>query len=69
MADSGTQETDIVHDISPYVQKAITELDHILDSKKSSIEQGKLIKDELQRLHQEMSSRMAYIESLVDDLK
>ncbi len=69
MADSGTQETDIVHDISPFVQKAITELDHILDSKKSSIEQGKLIKDELQRLHQEMSSRMAYIESLLDDLK
>lgn len=69
MANSGTQETEVVHEISPFVQKAISELDKILDSRKSSVEHGKLIKDELQRLHQEMSSRMAYIESLVDDLK
>lgn len=69
MADSGTQATDIVHDISPFVLKAISELDNILDSRKSSVEHSKLIKEELQRLHQEMSSRMAYIESLVDDLK
>lgn len=68
MADSGTQTTEIVHQISPFVQKAIKELDGILDNKKSNIEHAKLVKEELQGLHQEMSSRLAYIESLIDDM-
>ena len=68
MADSGTQKTDIVHDISPFLQKALKELDQLIDAKKSNIEHAKLVKEELQRLHQEMSSRMTYIESLIDDM-
>ena len=68
MADSGTQKTEIVHEISPFVQKAIRELDGILDSKKSNVVHAKLVKEELQRLHQEMSSRLEYIESLIDDM-
>ncbi|MDH5355975.1 MAG: DUF3461 family protein [Gammaproteobacteria bacterium] len=68
VADSGTMETEIVHEISPFVQKAIAELDKILDSKKSTIEHAKLVKEELRQLHQEMSSRLAYIDSLIDDM-
>lgn len=68
MADSGTQKTEIIHEISPFVLKAMNELDEILSSKKSNIEQTKLVKDELKRLHQEMESRLLYIESLIDDM-
>ncbi|MCP4187492.1 MAG: DUF3461 family protein [Gammaproteobacteria bacterium] len=68
MADSGTQKSEIVHEISPFVQKAISELDQIINSKKSNIEHARLVKEELQRLHQEMASRLEYIESLIDDM-
>ena len=68
MADSGTQTTDIVHDISPFLLKALHELDQLIDTKKSNVEHAKLVKEELQRLHQEMSSRLSYIESLIDDM-
>lgn len=68
VANSGTMETEIVHEISPFVRKAIAELDNILDTKKSTVEHAKLVKEELHRLHQEMSSRLAYIDSLIDDM-
>lgn len=68
MADSGTQKSEIIHEISPFVQKAIKELDSIINAKKSTVGHAKLVKEELQRLHQEMTSRLAYIESLIDDM-
>ena len=68
MADSGTQKSEIVHEISPFVLKAVNELDGILASKQSTVEHVKLVKDELKRLHQEMESRLTYIESLIDDM-
>jgi hypothetical protein len=68
MADSGTQTTEIIHDISPFLHKAIKELDQLIDAKQSNIEHAKLVKEEMQRLHQELSSRMTYIESLIDEM-
>lgn len=68
MADSGTRTTEIVHDISPFLLKAIKELDQLIDSRKSNIEHAKLVKEEMQRLHQELSSSMSYIESLIDEM-
>ena len=68
VADSGTQKTEIVHVISPFLQKAMKELDSIISAKRSNIEQAKLVKQELQRLHQDMASRLTYIESLIDEL-
>ena len=68
MTDSGTQKTEVVHEISPFVLKAMNELDDILSTKKSNVEHAKLVKDELKRLHQEMESRLLYIESLIDDM-
>ena len=68
MTDSGTQSTEIVHDISPFLQKAIAELDQLMNSKKSNIEHAKLVKDELLQLHHEMANRLAYIESLIDEM-
>ncbi|MCP4491368.1 MAG: DUF3461 family protein [Gammaproteobacteria bacterium] len=68
MADSGTQKSEIVHEISPFVRKAIHELNQIINSKKSNVEHARLVKEELQRLHQEMASRLEYIESLIDEM-
>jgi len=68
MADSGTQTAEIVHDISPFLLKAVQELDKLLDAKMSNIEHAKLVKDEIRRLHQELTSSMAYIESLIDEM-
>lgn len=68
MTDSGSQATEIVHDISPFLHKALQELDHLIDAKKSSIEHVKLVKQEMERLHKEIASGMAYIKSLVDEM-
>lgn len=68
VTDSGTRQTQVVYEISPFVQKAIEELEHIVDAKKTNIEHAVIVKDELKRLHQEMTSRLAYIESLIDDM-
>jgi len=68
MADSGTQTAEIVHDISPFLRKAVQELDKLIDAKMSNIEHAKLVKDEMRRLHQDLTSSMAYIESLIDEM-
>lgn len=68
IADSGTRKTEVVHEISPFVQKAVGELEELLRNKGSSVAHAKLIKEEVQRLHEEVASRLAYIESLVDEL-
>lgn len=68
VADSGTGKTENLHVISPFLQDAITELDEIISAKKSNIEYANLVKQELQRLHQDMASRLVYIESLIDEM-
>jgi hypothetical protein len=68
VTDSGTRKTQVVYEISPFVQKAVEELESIVNDKKSDIEHATIVKVELQRLHQEMTSRLAYIESLIDDM-
>ena len=68
VADSGTEKTEILHVISPFLQKAMQELDKVIKVKKSNVEHAKLVKQELQRLHQDMASRLVYIESLIDEM-
>lgn len=68
IADSGTRKTEVVYEISPFVQKAVRELEQLLDAKGESVVQAQLIKEEVRRLHEEVASRLAYIESLLDDL-
>jgi hypothetical protein len=58
VADSGTGQTENLHVISPFLQNAIKELDEIISAKKSNIEYANLVKQELQRLHQDMASRL-----------
>jgi hypothetical protein len=68
VTDSGSRKTQVVYEISPFVQKAVEELEYIVNNKKSNVEHAAIVKDELKRLHQEMTSRLAYIESLIDEM-
>ncbi len=68
IADSGTRKTEVIHEISPFVQKAVQELEQIVGVKGTATEHAKLIKEEVRRLHEEVASRLAYIESLIDDM-
>ena len=68
IADSGTRKTEVVYEISPFVRKAVEELDQIVDVKGATVEYAKLVKEEMQRLHEEVASRLAYIESLIDKM-
>ena len=68
ITDSGTQKTQVVHEISPFVQKAVEEIEGIVNKKKNHLEHAKIVKEELLRLRQEMDSRLSYIESLIDDI-
>lgn len=68
VTDSGSRKTQVVYEISPFVQKAVEELEHIVNDKKTHLEHAAIVKDELQRLHQEMTSRLSYIETLIDDI-
>ncbi|MDA8002605.1 MAG: DUF3461 family protein [Alphaproteobacteria bacterium] len=68
IADSGTRKTEIIHEISPFVQKAVAELEQLLAAKKKGKVQASLVKEELQRLHEDVASRVKYIESLLDEM-
>ena len=68
IADSGTRKTEIIHEISPFVQKAVAELEQLLAEKKKGKVQASLVKEELKRLHEEVASRTKYIESLLDEM-
>ncbi|MDA8010383.1 MAG: DUF3461 family protein [Alphaproteobacteria bacterium] len=68
IADSGTRKTEIIHEISPFVQKAVAELEQLLAAKKKGKVQASVVREELKRLHEEVASRTKYIESLLDEM-
>ena len=68
IADSGTRKTEVVHEISPFVQKAVRELEQLLAEKSKNVVQAKVIREEVRRLHEEVASRLAYIESLLEKM-
>ena len=67
--DGSANESHIYSEISPVVHKAMAELDQIVKAKRNRANQLALIKEEIQRLQEETSGRIAYIESLVSALK
>ena len=68
VADSGTNTTDILSEISPFLNKVIDELHQIVELKHTHDEHKVIILDELNRLEEEVHTRMTYIKSLVDKL-
>ena len=68
-ADSDSDKTTILNEISPFLHKVITELDQVVNQQHTQKQQKEIIIDEINSLDEEVHARMAYIKSLVDDIK
>ena len=68
MQDSGTRKMDIRWEVSPFLQKAVSELDQILTTTLSKEENIKLILEEMRRLEEDAAHRIDYIRGLVESI-
>ncbi len=68
MEDSGTRKVNIRWEVSPFLQKAVSELDQVLSAEISKKENIKIILDEMRRLEEDSRIRIDYIRSLVKSL-
>ncbi len=66
MEDSGTRKIDIRWEVSPFLQKAVSELDHILESEISEKRRREIILDELRLLEEDAAHRIDYIRKLLE---
>lgn len=68
MMDSGTAKTGEIHEISPVLAKAITELDTIVDAKSTRAELKKHLLTELDRVEVEFVAEIQALRSLMRQL-
>ena len=68
LAGSDHRATQIQYEVSPTIRNALVELDQVVHKKRDRANQLALIKEEMQRLQEETSGRLAYIQSLIDEL-
>ena len=68
VADGGTNKTELLSEISPFLNKVIDELHQVVSHKHTNSEQKAIILDEIHRLEEENNSRITYIKSLIDKL-
>jgi len=66
--DGKGRENQYYYEVSPVVLKAMAELDKIVKAKRERSHQLELIREEIQRLQEEASTRIDYISSLVSEL-
>jgi len=66
--DSGSRKMNIRWEVSPFLQKAISELDHILSDDFTKKETLRIILDEMRRLEEDAGHRIEYIRGLIKDL-
>ena len=62
------RSTQVFYEVSPVVHKAMAELDQIVRGRRDRAQQLEVIRDELQRLQEETSTRISYINHLIDSL-
>ena len=67
-AESDSDKTKIIYQINPVLDKVISELDQVVNHQHTHEEQKEIIHDEINRLDQEVTSRIAYIKTLVEKL-
>jgi hypothetical protein len=67
MEDSGRRKIDIRWEVNPFLQKAVSELDHILESEISEKRRREIILDELRLLEEDAAHRIDYIRSLIEE--
>ena len=68
VADGGSNTTEILSEISPFLNKVIDELHQVVSQKHTNSEQKAIILDEIHRLEEENNSRITYIKSLIEKL-
>lgn len=68
VAKSGTHKVNIRWEISPILQKAISELDQIVSSRLSREESIHIILDEMKRLEEDAKIRIDYIRSMIKSI-
>ena len=68
VTDSGSNKTEIVYEISPFVTKLTSELRRVVDSKYSRDEQKEIILDEIHRLEEDTCARITYLKALINKL-
>ena len=68
MQDSGTRKMNIRWEVSPFLQKAVSELDQLLTIELSKEENIKLILEEMRRLEEDAAHRIDYIRGLVNEI-
>lgn len=68
LENGGSRKIDIRWEISPFLQKAISELDQIISTEVSKKEIIKIILDEIRRLEEDAVHRINYIRSLVKEI-
>jgi hypothetical protein len=67
MEDSGRRKIDIRWEVSPFLQRAVSELDHILETEISEKRRREIILDELRLLEEDAAHRIDYIRSLIEE--
>ncbi len=68
LEDGGTRKMNMRWEVSPFLQKAISELDQVISTKLSKKENIKLILEEMKRLEEDAAHRIDYIRSLVESI-
>jgi hypothetical protein len=68
VTDSGSNSTEIIHEVSPFVVKATDELNQLINTHHSIHEQKEIILEEITRLEEETNTRISYLKSLVEKL-
>ncbi len=69
LGDGNARDTQYIHEVPPVVRNAMVELDKIVQSKRAHAHQLEVIKEEMQRLEEETTTRMAYLKSLIEELQ
>ncbi len=67
LEDGARRKIDIRWEVSPFLQKAVSELDHILDTEISEKRRREIILDELRLLEEDAGHRIDYIRSLIEE--
>lgn len=68
VTDSGTNQTEIVYEISPILSKAINELDSIVNTNQSKTELRQQILGELERMESDFVAEIATLRQLVEKI-
>lgn len=66
LVDGGSRQTGIVYESAPEFQRALAELEELMDAKDRAQDVSKLIGEEVRLLEEDVAARIAYIKSLVE---